>query len=409
VSWSASYVLSDVREQFLGFSSTAGDPTSREWSAGRFSRHQFQYNIGYNFFDAVRVSWNGNIRSGTAYTPLVAGDLNGDSYNNDRAFIYGPTAADPAVAAGMQSLLATATPEARACIESQLGTLAGRNSCTGPWTTSANLNISFNSLKVGLPQRATLSLQISNPLGGIDRLVNGNDNLKGWGQTIPPDQQLLYVRGFNTTTNSFQYEVNERFGSTRPSQSAFRQPVSLTAVLRFDVGPTRERQTLLQTLDRGRTREGNKPSLQQLRGTVSAGLVNPMQQILVQADSLKLTRRQADSLATLNRTYVLRTDAIWTPIARDLAELPDRYNHDIAFNKYRSAREQSVDLLIRIAPEVKGLLTDAQYRLLATQVASFLDVRTLKSIRSGTAGGGGFGGGMGGGGGGGGGRGRGRG
>ena len=219
------------------------------------------------------------------------------------------------------------------------------------------------------------------------------------------------MRGFDSTTNSFTYEVNERFGSTRPSQSAFRQPVSLTAVLRFDVGPTRERQQLLQTLDRGRTREGNKPSLQQLRGTVSAGLVNPMQQILVQSDSLKLTRRQADSLATLNRAYVLRSDSIWTPVARELAELPDRYNHDIAFNKYRSARERSVDLLIRMAPEVKGLLTDEQYRLLATQVASFLDVRTLKSIRSGTAGGGGFGGGGGmgggfGGGGGGGGRGR---
>ncbi len=412
ISWSTSYVLSDVREQFLGFSSTVGDPTSREWSSGRFSRHQFQYNLGYNFFDAVRVSWNGNIQSGTDYTPLVAGDLNGDSYNNDRAFIFNPLAVgvDANVVAGMQSLLATATPEARACIESQLGNLAGRNSCTGPWSTSANLNISFNSLKIGLPQRATLSLQISNPLGGIDRLVNGSD-IKGWGQTIPPDQQLLYVRGFNAGTNQFEYEVNERFGSTRPSQSAFRQPVSLTAVLRFDVGPSRERQQLLQSLDRGRTRTGNKPTLQQLRGTVSAGLVNPMQQILVQADSLKLTRRQADSLTTLNRTYVLRTDSIWTPVARELSELSDRYNHDIAFNKYKTARERSVDMLIRLAPEVKDLLTAEQYRLLPTQVASFLDVRTLKSVRSGTAGGGGFGGGggMGGGGGGGGGGGRGRG
>ena len=59
-------MLSDVREQFNGFQSTVGDPTSREWSRGRFSRHQLQYNLGYNFFDAVRVSWNGNIRSGTA-------------------------------------------------------------------------------------------------------------------------------------------------------------------------------------------------------------------------------------------------------------------------------------------------------------------------------------------------------
>lgn len=399
--WSASYVLSDVRDQFNGFESTVGDPTQREWSRGRFSRHQLQYNISYNFLDAIRVSWNGNIRSGTPYTPLIAGDLNGDSYNNDRAFIFNPAeAGDPLLSAGMQNLIATATPEARACLESQLGTLAARNSCTGPWTTSANLNVSFNSLKLGLPQRATLSLQVSNPLGGIDRLLHGNENLKGWGQVIPPSQQLLFVRGFDANAGTFQYEVNERFGSTRPSQSAFRQPVSLTAVLRFDVGPTRERQQLLQTLDRGRTRQGNKPSLQQLRGTVSAGLVNPMQQILIQADSLKLTRRQADSLATLNRSYVIASNRIWDPVAAELADLPDRYNHDLAFNMYRKARETSVDLLINAAPDVRGVLTAEQYRLLATQVASFLDVRTLKALRSGTAGGGGFGGGGGGGGGG---------
>jgi hypothetical protein len=389
VTWSLSYVLADVREQFYGFSSTVGDPRRTEWSRGGFfTRHQLQYSVGYNFLDAVRVSWFGNIRSGIAYTPVVGNDINGDSYTNDRAFIFDPRAAgtDATVAADLTALLANATPEARRCLESQLGRLAGRNSCIGPWTTSANLSIALNPLKIGLPQRASLSFQIQNPLGGLDRLVNGEANLKGWGQTIIPDAQLLYVRGFDAARQQFVYEVNQRFGNTRPQQNAIRQPTSVTALLRIDIGPTRERQQLLQQLDRGRTRPGNKPNVQQLRFAGNTGLINPMQQILQQADSVKLTRRQADSLATLNRWYILKTDSIWLPVARALAELPDKYDHGYAYDRYRRAREASVDLLIAHAPGIKGLLTPDQVRLLPASLQSFLDKRQLQAIRSGTAG-----------------------
>ncbi len=397
--WSANYVLADVREQFYGFSSTVGDPMSREWGPGNFSRHQFQLNLNRQFFERVTVSFGMNFRSGTPYTPRIAGDVNGDSYNNDRAFIFNPAAAsvDPTLAAGMEALLGSTTREARECIESQLGKLAERNSCRRPWTTQGNLNISFNSIKVGLPQRANLRLNVQNPLGGLDRLVNGQNGLKGWGQMPIADDQLLFVRGFNPATNQYSYEVNERFGNTRPQQNALRAPVSITAALTFDVGPTRERQQLMQTLDRGRTRPGTKPTAQQLRGTVSAGLLNPMAQILQQSDTLKLTRRQADSLATLNRWYVLKSDSVWAPLAREFSELPDRFNHDVAFNKYRKGREQSVDMLLRIVPEIKSLLTAEQYRLLPAQLAAFMDTRSLRAIRSGTAGGGGGMGGMGGG------------
>lgn len=64
--WSLSYVLADVREQVQGFTSTVGNPLNVEWSrSAQTSRHQFVYSLGYNFFDAVRLSWNGNVRSGS--------------------------------------------------------------------------------------------------------------------------------------------------------------------------------------------------------------------------------------------------------------------------------------------------------------------------------------------------------
>ena len=53
------------------------------------------------------------------------------------------------------------------------------------------------------------------------------------------------------------------------------------------------------------------------------------------------------------------------------------------------ARDASIDILRVYAPAVKRLLTKAQWRRLPPFVASTLDDRYLKSIRSGTAGGGG--------------------
>jgi hypothetical protein len=395
LSWSLSYVYSNVREQFRGFSSTVGNPLDVEWGRSSLdSRHQIVYNLGYNFFDFVRVNWFGQFRSGSPYTPMVASDINGDGYANDRAFIPSPSS-DPA-ANGITSLLANGSPEAKKCLDKQLGQLAGRNSCQGPWFSTASMSISFNPIKVRMPQRATLSFQLSNPLGAADLLMHGSGNLHGWGQPSIPDPQLLYVRGFNPSTRAYNYEVNQRFGSTNQSFGAFRVPVTLTAMMRFDVGPTREKQLLTQQLDRGRRTQGTKAPEIMLKAIYgNGGIPNPLATILRQQDSLKLTGAQADSLATLNRAYTIRNDAIWSPIAKYFAELPNGYDRDLAYDKYMEARKSTIDQLTQLAPSIRGLLTAEQKRKLPTFISSYLDTRYLASIRSGTATftGGGFGGG----------------
>ena len=408
--WNLSYVFADNREQSRGFSSTTGNPLDVSWTRSQFdTRHQITYGLNYNFLDFVRVSWNGRFASGSTFTPQISGDVNGDGYSNDRAFIFNPnTVTDPAVAAAMRTLLSGSGPAAD-CLTRQLGQLAERNSCQGPWTSSANLSISFNAMKVRLPQRAQLSFAVSNPLGGADLLLHGENNLRGWGQTSFSDPTLLYVRGFDASTNKYKYEVNPRFGSTNPTFQAFRTPVTLTMQIRVDVGPARERQQLTQTLDRGRSREGQKmaePTLKAIYGTGN-GLMNPMSQILRQSDTLELTGPQADSIASLNRAYTIRLDSIWSPVVKYFASLPDQYDQGAAYDQYKSAREHSVDLLIALAPGINNLLTADQKRKLPSLVQSYLDKRYLQGIRSGTAGdtaggpmrmmmGGGFGGGGGG-------------
>ena len=387
--WSMSYVYANARERYRGFTSTAGNPLDVAWGRSSLdSRHQIVYTLSYNAFDWVRLGWYGSFRAGNPYTPVVAGDINGDGYQNDRAFVFNPAAtADSALASGMRSLLANGSRSARDCLESQLGKVAARNSCQGPWTSTANLTISFNPVKVHMPQRANLSFQVANPLAAADVLMHGEDHLHGWGQQFVPTSQLLFVRGFDPATQQFKYEVNQRFGATAISQSAIRAPVTLTAMLRVDVGPPRERQDLTQLLDRGRTTSGTKVPEQFLRAFYgSGGVMNPMAQILRAADTLELTPTQADSVAVLNRAYTIKLDSIWSPVVKYLAALPDHYDHDQAYDRYRTAREASVDALIRVSPLVKSLLTPAQIRKLPTFVTPFLDTRYLASVRSGTSG-----------------------
>jgi hypothetical protein len=393
--WDFSYSLLDVRDQFYGFSgagNTAGNPFDRQWgvhTAG--GKHQFTLNWNsIPIADLFYISVGSTIKSGTPFTPMVAGDVNGDGYFNDRAFVFDPSrTADTALATAMRSLLASGAPAARSCLSKELNQLAGRATCHAPWVTTANLVINLNPQKIGLPKRANLVISFTNPLAIADLIAHGNRNTRGWGQDIQPDQNLLFVRGFDPASKQFLYSVNDRFGSTRPQQSASRSAAFVSINVNYDIGFTRERQILTQRLDMGRGRPGAKQNAQAMKSFGTSSIPNPMAMILQQPDSLKLTRKQADSLATLSSRFALHADSVWTPIAKILEVEPERYSHGEAYRQYVHAREQTVDYLIRIAPDVRGLLTPAQKRKLPPIILNFLDDRVLKFLRSSSAGDGG--------------------
>jgi hypothetical protein len=392
-SWNAAYTLQWNRRQLQGFESTVGNPLDREWTENdRSPLHEFRLSASYNAGNVVRFGWGVILRSGVPLTPRVAGDINGDGWSNDRPFVFDPaTTADRTVATAMQELLDHGSPIARKCLAKLRGQLAGLASCRGPWLLQAQqLSMNVNPLKLNLPQRARLQLSVSNPLGALDMLMHGSSAIRGWGQTPTPEGTLLSVRGFDPVERRYRYEVNPRFGSTDPRQSLSRivSPVTLNAVLNIDMGPPRERQTLNQTLDRGRRGEGIRATEAALRSTLAnGGIINPLARILQQAELLKLSAPVADSLSYLNRYFTTRLDSIWTPIARYLSALPADYDRDEAYSVYKGGRESSYDLLIKMAPGVLAMLTGEQKRLLGT-TATYLDLKYLKSVRSSTAGGG---------------------
>jgi hypothetical protein len=371
----------------------------------------------------VNISTFVRVSSGNRFTPMVSGDVNGDGYSNDRAFIFNPaTVADTALRSGMQALLSGLSGNPRACLADQLGEIAGRNSCRGPWSVSmGSINIRLVSDAVKLPSRVTIGLSLANPLTGVDALVHGGNNLSGWGQQPIIDPTLLYVRGFDPNTKQYKYEVNPRFGNSAIAQTAARAPFRATLDVRVAVGPDRNIQQLEQLLRGGGGRGGpggpggrggrgganqGRPSELAIKNRYIRGYPNPMDQMLRQRDSLKLSDAQTDSLIRMNKEFTNSVDSIWTPIAKYLVGLPDNFDIHDAYDHVSGGQNATIDLLVAYAPRIKGLLTSDQLLKLPTFLAAFLDPATLREIRPGRAfgfGGGGGGGGFGGGGGGGGG------
>jgi hypothetical protein len=396
--WNAAYVWQRVVDLTRGFNggSTAGDPYLTQWArASSDARHQITLNANYTLKNAVTFSVFGRIQSGNPFTPIVSGDVNGDgSGGNDRAFIFNPTTADSAVSAGITSLLDNAPSSVRECLTRQLGTIAGRNSCQGPWSTSMSARVAIMPGAGKLPDRATISIGIANPLTGIDALVHGSSNMHGWGQSQFVDPTLLYVRGFDATTQRFKYEVNPRFGANRQANSVNRAPMQLTLDVRLDVGPERERQDLALQLRAGRGGRGQRLNENAIRQRYVRSYPNPFEQMLRQHDSLGLSDEVSDSIAILNKRYSAIIDSIWAPIAKYLAALPEKYNLDEAYEKVTGAQNKSLDQMQIFGPAAKQLLSDEQIRKLPPFIALFLDAKAIRNVRPGMRdrGPGGFGG-----------------
>lgn len=382
-SWNVGYTASWSDAQERGFDgTTAGDPVAPEWGPGNDPRHQFNLSGSYTFRDAINVQGYARVSSGRSYTPRVSGDVNGDGLANDRAFVFDPaTTSDPAVAAAMQTLLDGSSGEVRACLERQLGHIAGRNSCTGPWTARLNLSVGVQPGSFGLPQRTSIQLNLSNPLTAFDELLHGSNGLRGWGQENRGDATLLYARGFDPVAQSFVYEVNPRFGDTRPSSNVGRAPFQISLSVRVGFGPTPEQQQLAQELSRGRTRPGEKLTAAQLRTRYIRSVAGPLPALMASADSLQLTQAQRDSLLALAQLHAAAMDSIYTPLAEYLAGLGDHYDIGEASDRVERARELATRRLLATTRAARAILTDEQFHQLPTFVQTQFDENLVRRAR----------------------------
>ncbi|TVP46661.1 MAG: TonB-dependent receptor [Gemmatimonadales bacterium] len=220
------------------FPPTAGSPNEVTWATSSGDRrHTLNLVLNQVIRPEFEVSLIARTSSGAPFTPLVDRDVNGDGLRNDVAFIFDPrTASDPAVAAGMTRLLEAAPSRAASCIESQMGGFADRNSCRNGWTQTLDMRLGIRPNLPRLDRRMTVSVDASNLLTGFDQLVNGRDDMRGWGAGASADPTLLYVRGFDAASQAFRYEVNEGFGQDRRGVNALRAPFTIRLSARVALG-----------------------------------------------------------------------------------------------------------------------------------------------------------------------------
>ncbi|HXY18923.1 MAG TPA: carboxypeptidase regulatory-like domain-containing protein [Gemmatimonadales bacterium] len=392
--FSASYTLQRARDQQTGIRSvTAGDPDVAEWARSSFERqHNIVLTVTYPFSTSLEITSVGRLTSGVPFTPTVGGDVNGDGLRNDAAFIFAPGSGTP-VAQAMSQLLATASPSVRGCLERQIGTIAARNSCIGPWQGTVDFQFNWRPAFWGLNHRLQVSVVTYNFLRGLDELLHGVNGAQGWGLQTQPDATLLYVTGFDPATMSYAYQVNERFGATYGSATAYRPPFQIGIQARLTIGPDRVRQAL-DAMRAGGARGGAgfggggfggggfgagggfRPQLSvaALVARIDSALPNPAGVALDLRDSLQLDSGQIvlltpirDSLAARNAT---RVDSLRHVLQR-LGDSPAPNQLIAIMPQMRPLFQSARDDVARAIVDVHAVLREEQWQRLPASVREF--------------------------------------
>ena len=372
-----SYTLTHVRAEQRGFDGASrGDPTVTEWARGDLdARHQIVAQAAVRpLGDARAIMFlYGRLQSGLPFTPLVAGDVNGDGLANDRAFI--------ADSPELRSVIASSTPSVAKCLDSQIGHIAERNSCQGPWTAQLNAGLVIGPQLLH-SRRTTLTINLANPLGGLDQLLHGN-NLRGWGGPALPDRTLYTVRGFDPAHDRFVYDLNQRFGSTSASASTLRAPFRITLDVGVDIAPSLPDQMLDRWLRPGRAgHEGTRITSDELVRRFQTTVPDPFAELLQQSDSLLLTDAEVKALQAVDAHYRAHVGASWRSLADYLAALPDHYDFASASRRTDEATDELWEYSrVEVQQRLAEVLTPVQTAMLSGWAGQLFRARDRMHVR----------------------------
>jgi hypothetical protein len=369
--FSVSYTLQSLKQQVRGFDgATFDDPRVRSWATGNNdARHAFVVQSGINVPHVGAFTLFTRLQSGLPFTPLVQGDINGDGRANDRAFVPSlSTVADAnqsATVTQLRALLDASPANVRDCLNRQLGTVAGRNSCRGAWTQALNMQWTPRIPFKVRGRRIQSNVVFDNPLGGLDQLLNGSDHLKGWGTRATPDPVLLIPRGFDTGAQRFRYDVNPRFGDTRAFRTLSRTPFRVTMDFSLDFSVPYDMQQLRRALEPVKTKHG-----WQRRGADSITAIYMQETssihrlLLAESDSLFLTKDQINRLIIADSVYGAQVRAIYFPLGAFLATEPEGKARPAALDSVTAATKRFWPAFWDQADVVDKIVTSQQKELL---------------------------------------------
>jgi hypothetical protein len=406
ITLNGSYTFLRSRDQQNGYSagggggfggaSTGGNPALVQWGTSDLERrHSLLGTITFPARAWLDITAIGRYTAGQRYTPIVSGDVNGDGSRNDRAFIFNPAStADTAVASGISRVIANSPARTAECLQSQLGVVAARNSCSAPWTPSLDVQLNLKPDAFGLARRLAIQLQLQNTLVGIDQLLHGN-NLHGWGQPVIADRTLLYVRGFDPATQAFKYQVNEHFGTPSGANSAFRVPFQVGLQGRLTVGQDPARQQIGRMFGAGP--DGKPLSKEEWKTRLARVVPNPFQRTIQLDDSLKLalTADQKVRLKALSEAIAVKADKIAEELADVLTSAGVAPDPGVIGARMQGKTQEARKVAEESVADLQATLTADQWGKLPDSVKTVPPDRGLGGFGGGEGGGGrgGFGGG----------------
>lgn len=369
--FSIAYTLAAGRTEANGFeATTAGDPRVVSYARSPFvSRHQVTVLFEQRVAHAIELTAFARAQSGLPFTPMVASDINGDGAFNDRAFIFTPTATDATVAAGMRQLLAER--RAARCLSSQVGRVAGENSCEAAWSWHLAAGAHVQGGRLGLPRRTTLTIGIPDAIGLADAIAHSGKPV-GWGRDLPIDSDLSRVEGFDPVARQFRYAINPRFGTPLTNGRASNSGAAVTLSLRVALGPDADKQILEQELSALASVPG-EPDAARLRSRLGRTVPNVPAAIVRFKDSLSLSNDQVRALSAESRAFVARADSIWKPFAEFLAALRLDYATDEAVRRYRATKLAAYRNAATTAQTARLILTRRQVAELPLFLRRYFD------------------------------------
>jgi hypothetical protein len=375
VSLSFGYSVTAGKSESRGASriGTAGDPFAKRWVPNSQPTHTARFTA------SGRVWWfnfgvSSYLYSGIPLTPLVSGDINGDGNgNNDRAFIPNPSATpDTSLARQLTELIAHARSGARECLTSQLGKMAGANSCRTPWQARVDVSASITPPSSwGYNDRFRITMNVLNASGALVRALQlENTPLGQTPLSTSPNSTLMYVTGFDPATQQFRYRVNQLFGEPANYGSARRKfgPMQFQLGMEYKFGGPP-----INPLSRGLgLREAiNKPPLTdgERRAAVAKLKKDPIATLVQRKDSLAITAEQLAQLNALSAEFNARADTALKPLTKWVLRKGTRiFDQDLG-QRLSAAQSALGKLNAEFGKRAQAVLTSEQRALLSPPAA----------------------------------------
>lgn len=363
----ALYSWTPQRIEVRGYSgTTAGDPRVREWTTPATPAHLVRVGLGNFGIGWLRLAMRVTATSGVSFTPMVAQDINGDGLPNDRAFIPASRLLEDGVLASeFRQLLNESSSSVRACLLRQSQTIAQRSSCTTGWTLATDLALSAAPASgLGIGRRWRLTANIVNATSGLVRLLHLENSALGRADQGTPDQRLLFVTGFDPVKAQFRYRVNQQFGQFAGASSTFRRsPLELHIGIQIDLEPDR---SILRANDRAH--ENGSEQLARIREEIAKRFVgpSPVEHLLQERDTLRLTDGQISSLQSVHRQFVARRDSLLSDVVAYAIAHPRQSDSEGLNVRLRAADAAIREEIDRARQLAMSFLSLEQRQLLST-------------------------------------------